>query len=305
MFQIYLVFFNSNSFKMKNQILFLFNFLYIILSIQVNAQEINNTKSNNNLDQHPLLSNKFIFYAGIYSSSKGIKIGVNGASNNDLIDFSEKVDFNNNEITLFLNFNWRFARMWSLSAEYFSIKNGISRNINENFEWGDQIFNGGAGIKLGLNVSMYRVMIGRTITKGQKHELGIGLGAHTLDIKTYIEGEAYINNENTGEGADVSFERSNVSVVAPLPNIGAWYFYAPHPKWMLIARVDWFGLSVGDYSGSLWNLGGGVNYQFHKNIGIGLKYRYFQFKANVNKEKWDGSFSMNFKGPLLTINANF
>jgi len=255
--------------------------------------------------QHPLLSNKFTFYAGVYSSTKGIRIGVNGSTENEIIDFSEKTDFNDNEITLFLNFNWRFARMWTLSSEYFSVKNGISRSVEENFEWEDQIFNGGAGIKLGLNLSMYRVMAGRTITKGQKYEFGVGLGAHTLDIKTYIEGEAYINNENIGEGADVSFERSSVNIVAPLPNIGTWFFYAPHNKWLLIARVDWFALSIGDYSGNMWNLGAGINYQFHKNIGLGLKYRYFDFALNVDKSKWDGSFSMNFQGPLLTVNANF
>ncbi len=269
---------------------------------------------NNNIDknlksdtgiQHPLLSSKFIFYAGVYSSTKGIRIGVNGSTENEIIDFSEKTDFNDNEITLFLNFNWRFARMWTLSSEYFRVKNGISRSIDENFEWGDQIFNAGAGVKLGLNLSMYRVMVGRTITKGQKYEFGVGLGAHTLDIKTYIEGEAYINNEDTGEGADVSFERSSVNIVAPLPNIGTWFFYAPHNKWLLAARVDWFALSVGEYSGNMWNLGAGVNYQFHKNIGVGLKYRYFDFSAKVDKSKWNGSFSMNFQGPLLTINANF
>lgn len=291
---------------MKHTLRYLIILLLLFSGTFLFSQEVNTNDPKTDTEQkHPLLANRFTFYAGIYSSSKGIKVGVNGASKNEIIDFNEKVDFNNNEITLFLNFNWRFSRMWSLSAEYFSLKNGISKNIEKNFEWGDQVFNGGAGVKLGLNISMYRVMIGRTISKGQKHELGIGLGAHTLDLETYIEGEAYINNEDTGEGADVSFERNTVNVVAPLPNIGAWYFYAPHPKWILTARVDWFALSINEYSGNMWNLGAGANYQFHKNIGIGLKYRYFNFKANVNKSKWDGSFSMNFQGPLLTVNANF
>ncbi|PHS61265.1 MAG: hypothetical protein COB12_12290 [Flavobacterium sp.] len=290
------------NFISKNALLF---FLLIISNILI-AQEINKNDLNSSVeDKHPLLSNKFIFYGGIYSSTKGIKIGVNGASDNEIIDFNEKVDFNNNEYTLFLNFNWRFSRMWTLSAEYFSVKNGISKTINNNFEWGDQIFNGGAGLKLGLNLSMYRVFIGRTIIKGTKYELGAGLGAHTLDIEAYIEGNAYIDNENTGEGASVDFKRSTVSVIAPLPNIGAWYFYAPNNKWLLSARVDWFGLTVGDYYGGLWDLGAGVNYQFHKHFGIGLKYRYFDFTAKVNKDNWDGKFTMTFQGPLLTINANF
>ena len=270
--------------------------------------EINKNSEITNLDadkKHPLLSNKFTFYAGLYSSFKGIKVGVNGESDNELINFNEKVDFNDNEKTLFLNFNWRFARMWTLTAEYFSVKNGISRNIDEQIEWNDQIYNGGAGVTLGMNVHMTRILIGRTITKGLKHELGAGLGAHVLSVKTYIEGYAYINNDDTGEGASANFERSSVDVVAPLPNIGAWYFYAPHPKWLLTTRVDWLALEIGEYGGGLWDLGAGVNYQFHKNIGVGLNYRYFNFTANVDKTNWNGEFSLIFQGPLLTVNANF
>ncbi len=284
--------------------------LLVLLTFSIiHSQENNEDKKNKDdfdIDlQHPLLSNRFTLYAGVYNSTKGIRVGVNGASDNKVIDFSEKANFNENETTFFLNFNWRFSRMWTLSAEYFAVKNGINKDIDENIEWEDVTYNGGAGIALGLNLNMYRIFIGRTISKGLKHELGAGLGAHLLDIETSIEGYAFINNDDTGEGADVNFERKAVDVVAPLPNIGAWYLYAPTQKWMITARVDWFALSINEYSGSLWDLGIGANYQFHKNIGVGLNYRYFDFTANVDKNNWDGKFSLIFQGPLLTLNANF
>lgn len=275
----------------------------------VHSQESNDeVKNKDNIDkdtQHPLLSNRFTLYAGAYSSTKNLKVKVNGFKENDFIDLSENFDFNENEITLFLNFNWRFARMWTLSAEYFSIKNGISKDIDGNIEWEDEIYNGGGGIKFGLNIRMYRLMFGRTIIKGKKYELGAGLGAHLLDFETYIEGYAYINNEETGEGADVDFLKKTIAAVAPLPNIGAWYFYAPNDKWMLNARVDWLAISINEYRGNMWNLGTGVDYQFHKNFGVGLKYRYFDFTSKIDNKDWDGEFSFIFSGPLLTINANF
>lgn len=294
---------------MKNTIIKSLIFIFLLLigsPLFSQEDEINKDSDIRNLDatkKHPLLSNKFIFYAGLYNSFKSIKVGVNGATDNEIINFSEKADFNDNEKTLFLNFNWRFARMWTLTAEYFAVKNGISKSIDGEIDWGDQTYSGGLGVKLGLNVNMYRVLIGRTITKGLKHELGAGLGAHVLKVKTYIEGEVYINSDDINLGT--TFERSSVDVVAPLPNIGAWYFYAPHPKWMLTARVDWFALEIGEYGGGLWDLGAGVNYQFHKNIGVGLNYRYFNFTAKVDKTNWNGEFSLIFQGPLLTVNANF
>ena len=102
-----------------------------------------------------------------------------------------------------------------------------------------------------------------------------------------------------------NFERRSVSAVAPLPNIGVWYFYAPNTKWMYTARVDWFGITVGDYSGNMWNLAPGVNYQFHKNIGVGLQYRYFNAMLKIDKPDWDGRVSLIYHGPLLSVNANF
>ncbi len=195
--------------------------------------------------------------------------------------------------------------MWSLSAEYFSIKNGISRELEETIEWEDLEFAVGAQVNAGFNLRMYRIMIGRTITKGQRHELGAGLGVHALDIESFIEGNAIINNEGGDEGAEANFERRSVNALAPLPNIGAWYFFTPNNKWLLTARVDWFGITINEYSVSMWNLAAGANYQFHKNIGVGLKLRYFDVTANIDQNNWDGKFSFIFQGPLLTVNANF
>ncbi len=281
-------------------------FFVLIKANLLIAQEVNKNDLNKSVEvKHPLLSDNFTFYVGAYSSFKEIKVGANGTADNNLIDFSDRFDFNNNEITLFLNFNWRFSRMWSLSSEYFSIKNGISKQLSDQIIWDDYVFDTGVDVKVGFNMQMYRVMIGRTISKGNKHELGIGLGVHALDIETYIEGNAYLSENTTGNNIDVAFERRAVNALAPLPNVGAWYFYAPNTKWMFTTRVDWFGITVGNYSGSMWNLAAGANYQFHKHFGLGLKYRYFDFVSTIDQERWQGKFALNFHGPLLTVNANF
>jgi hypothetical protein len=47
--------------------------------------------------KHPLLSDKFNLYAGLYLSYKEMKIVVDGA--------------NKNKITFFVNFNWRFSQI--------------------------------------------------------------------------------------------------------------------------------------------------------------------------------------------------
>ncbi len=260
------------------------------------AQEIEDLSKE---DTHPILSDKFMFNTGIYFSTKFLKIGVNGQGQNEIIDFNEAFDLNNNEVTFLFNFIWRFSKKWSLSAEYFSIRNGNKWELEEDIYWGDVTFKEGSDVKVGFGLDMYRIFVGRSLLQRQHHDFGVGLGVHDLQISAYITGNAYINDD------EYNFEKKSISVNAPLPNIGFWYFYAPNSKWGLSYKLDWFGITVGEYSGSLWNVAPSVNYQVFKHVGLGLSYRYFKFTAKVNKQNWDGRFDMVFHGPLFSISGNF
>ena len=215
------------------------------------------------------------------------------------IDFVETFRLNDNESTLFLHIVWYFSKKWKLSIENFSIKNANTVMLEEDIVWEEIVFKEGSHVKGGFGTNLYRVFIGRIFSKGLKHEFGAGLGVHALDANAFIEGEAVIDE------TEIRFERLPVSAVIPLPNIGLWYYYAPNTKWAFIARADWFSLTVNEYSGSLYDISPGVKYQIYKNFGVGIDYRYFYLKANVNEDNWDGQFNMGFKGPILTLHANF
>lgn len=161
------------------------------------------------------------------------------------------------------------------------------------------VFNSGTNAKAGVGLNLYRIFFGRVFSRGFKHEFGAGLGVHALNTSVFIEGDVLVN------GGGFEFERRAVSAVIPLPNLGVWYYYTPSTKIALIARVDWFGIKIGDYSANLWDLAPGIKYQVFKNIGLGFDYRYLLLKASVDTNDWDGDFRMSFSGPLISINANF
>ncbi len=270
-----------------------FYFLFFILSIPLLYSQEKEE------DQNPLYSNKFVIGAGLYSSAKTVDIIINGSGPNAIIDFSEGFDLNNNELTFFGNFNWRFSKRWTLSAEYFSVRNGNKWELEEDINWDDITFKEGTNVKIGFSLDMYRVFVGWSVLQKPKHEIGIGLGVHDLQVGAYISGDAYINDN------DFNFEKRSVSANAPLPNLGFWYYYVPTSKWLLSAKLDIFSLTIDEYFGSLWNVRAGVNYQIFKHFGVGFSYRYFDFTAKVNKDNWNGKFSMIFQGPLLSVNATF
>jgi len=251
-------------------------------------------------EKHSILTDRFQFDIGIFIPSKTVKIGADGSSPGDKIDFGESFQFNDNEATLFLNFDWRFSKKWNLSAEYFSVINAHKLELEEDIIWEDITFEKGTFVRGGFGFNVYRIFIGRIFSQGLKHEFGGGLGVHALNTSAFIEGEVKI------EGTDnFKFERKRVSALIPLPNIGLWYYFAPTPKWAFIVRGDWFGITINEYSGGLLNIAPGIKYQVFKNIGLGIDYRYFNVYANINKDSWKGKFDMSYQGPLFTINANF
>ena len=171
--------------------------------------------------------------------------------------------------------------------------------LDESIEWNDKTYDVGAVVTGGYKFALYKIFFGRVISRGDKHEFGGGLGIHAVRIGGFIEGKASVN------GLEGSFERNNVQVTLPLPNVGFWYFWAPDAKWAFTGRVDWFGISIDNYTGNLWGLTPGVNYQAFKNIGFSLEYKYLALKADVDKDAWKGNFGMDFYGPSFKVTANF
>lgn len=250
-------------------------------------------------DKHPVLADRFQIEIGTFIPSKNIDVGANGDVPITGTNFGDTFNFNDNEATLFIRLEWYFAKKWKLSVENFSVKAAKNTTLEEDLVWDNVTFKAGSNVRGGFDMSLYRVFIGRTISRGLKHELGAGLGVHALNTGAFIEGNIAINE------TDFRFERKKVNGIIPLPNIGFWYNFAPTTKWLLSTRVDWFGISVDEYSGGLWDLEGKVQYQLFENIGIGVSYVYFSVNAEVEKSNWNGSFDLTFQGPLFTLSANF
>lgn len=252
-------------------------------------------------EAHPFLNDKFYIEAGVYIPSKNIKVGADGSSPNDEIDFDESFGLNDNESTLFLHFEWRWNKKWKLSGETFGVNYGNTWILPNDIKWEDVIIKEGSNVSAGVEFDLYRVFVGRVISSGQKHSLGAGLGIHGLNLSVFIEGDLYTSIEDL----DPEFGTRKVSAFIPLPNIGAWYYWAPTKKWAISTRVDWFGITIDKYSGGLWNIAPGIKYQIIDNFGLGIDYRLFFLNAKIDDSNWKGGFDLDFSGPLITLHGNF
>ncbi len=252
--------------------------------------------------KNSILTDKFIIHAGIFNPIKKVNVQADGNIPDvfeEEVAFDEKFGLSDFETTFTLNFTWRFSKKWQLKAEYFDITNVGNALLTDDVEWNDLVFQEGSFVKGGFGISLYKIFIGRIISTGDKHELGGGLGVHILDVNAFLEGKVLLSDNQ------INFKKSKVSVVAPLPNIGVWYIYAPTEKLSFDASVDWFGIKIGDFGGGLWNVSPGINYQFFKNFGLSVHYKFYKVDVDVDKDKWNGNFNMSFSGPTATLYGNF
>jgi hypothetical protein len=250
-------------------------------------------------ERHPLLENDFTLSVGGYLPSKEVKLRVDGSSPGEAIDFEERVNVVSDDTTAAVDFRWRFGEKWSVSGQYWKTSDSNTAELIEDITWEDYTFKQGSSVSAGVSLTVARVFFGRSFSRGERHEFGLGAGLHWLEIGAFIEGEVFVNDESSG------FRRESVSAHAPLPNIGGWYWYAFSPRWLLKTRVDWLSASIGDYSGGLWNAHAGINFQPWRNLGFGLAYQYFAIDVDVSKSNWGGGADLSFRGPFLSLNASW
>ena len=242
---------------------------------------------------HPYLTSKFFIDAGIFFPDRKVKFGVDGtiAGINQDIDFQEEFRLKRSDTIFSLNFGWRFGEKWQLDGQYFETSGGRSAILDEDVEWNDVVFGQGTGIAAGQDFALIRVFFARRFeSKNEQQEFGIGGGLHWMELGAFIEGNIIIS------GGGTAFRRESVRAQAPLPNIGAWYTYSISPRWAFKGRLDWFGASIDDYSGTLTNLALGVNYQMFENFGIGLSYNDLNLDVSIKKSDWRGNAELSYKG---------
>jgi hypothetical protein len=248
---------------------------------------------------HPFLSDRFLLSAGAFARQQGFKIGADGSFPEDEIDFDETLGVDDDGVSGSLTFRWKFGEKWSVWGQYFKVNENGGAVLTEDIEWENLVFQEGSTVAAGVHNKVARVFFGRKFSEGPRHEFGLGVGFHWLEIGAFIEGEALINDIPSG------FQRGDVDASAPMPNIGGWYYFSPSKRWLLEARLDWLDVSVGDYSGGIWNSSVGVQFQAFKHLGIALNYNYFSLNADVDSDDWSGGAELKYRGPFLALTANW
>jgi hypothetical protein len=248
---------------------------------------------------HPFLSDNFRIGVGAYRPSKTTTLGA------DLTEIgADQLEGKDDQSTALLNFRWRFTKNWHFAATYWNTDSTTERTLTENFEFGGTDppteFLAGSTVGMGVDTTIARLFWGRSFFRKPNHDWGVGLGLHWLEIDAFVEAKVDLGagfKEQYHEGASAS---------VPLPNLGIWYLYSWSPNWVLTSRFDWLEVSVDEFSGSMYDVSVGVNYQMSDHFGLGFGLSGFLLDVEVNSPAWGNANLENKQfGPNLSVTWNW
>jgi hypothetical protein len=250
-------------------------------------------------DQHPQLrSTWWVDLGGFYPDRKfTLSAHGNVSNNNGEYQFDQQLGLKERDPIFEGQIGWQFGDKWDVAAQYFSSSKDSRRMLSDDVEWEDVVYEVGADIRAGTELSVTRIVFSRDFYETGPHSLRLAAGLHLLELSAFISGQARIDNMTS------AFRKSENSVSAPLPNIGAWYNYSPNKKWLFSLRADWLEASIDNVSGSITNVYGGINYSILDNVGIGIGYQRFGLDVTLREPNWRGTADLEFSGPTFAISG--
>ena len=287
---------------MKSVSTFKSGFFLLILSMFSISATVSAQDSKDASNYHPFLSDTIMLNLGVFNArnTTSFGLGVDGVGGDD-------INSSRNDSTASLAFRWRYTKNWSLWAQAWQASDSATATLEKDGtittpDDEDITFLAGSNVDLSTDLDILRLFFGRSFFKKPQSEWGAGLGLHWMEL-----GATLTTNVATVPDLGVGNEERSASVKAgvPLPNLGIWYMYSWSPKWVTTVRADWLEVDLGEYSGNMYDLSAGVNWQFSRHVGVGLAYQAFDFSAAVNGTGGNTEISIKQDGPYLSLSANW
>ena len=215
------------------------------------------------------------------------------------IDLEEDLGFDGSEFLPAVFAGARLGSGFSIGAEYYALNRNSTFQLERDITIEDVTYPVSGTVDSSFDTDIYRLTIGWAFARGENYEFGGAIGLHATNIDVAIEGQGSV------DGAPVAVQQRRQDFLAPLPTIGLFGSYEAMPGLTIGARVDFLSLSIDDYDGRLINAQVSAAYRFTRNFGVGILYRYVDYRVDVEKEVYTGRFSYEFAGPALFVEVGF
>lgn len=215
------------------------------------------------------------------------------------VDFESDLDLADRDTVPAFYAGWRISKHFQVAAEYYALDREGSATTSRDISFDGVTYPASGTLSSAFNTQIYRLTLGYVFVRRPNFELGGALGLHATNFEVSISGQGSVG------GAAASTETRRKDLLAPLPTLGLFASFEPARGLTLGGRVDYLSLKVGQYDGRLINAQATLSYRFVRNVGIGVMYRYVDYRIDVDKPQWTGRVAYKFKGPALFLEVGF
>ena len=215
------------------------------------------------------------------------------------IDLEDDLGFDDGEFLTSFQAGARLGGGWSILAEYYALGRDTTANLARDIVVDDVTYPASATVTAGFDTDIYRLAVGWEFARGGNYAVGGSIGLHATDIAFTLEGQGRVGNQ------PLAIQQRRSEVLAPLPTIGLFGRWEVAPNMILGGRVDFLSLSIDKYDGRLLNAEATFSYRFMRNVGVGVMWRYVDYRLEVEREASIARFDYSFSGPGVFLEVGF
>jgi hypothetical protein len=256
-----------------------------------------------NAEESPnILTDPFQLSLGTYVVNTDTLVELNGdVQQGSKVNWEDT--FGGGDLTRFrIDGHWRFgdSDRHKLRFLWFNSTRSKSKTIDEDIEWGDQVYPANAKVTGELKFDIYELAYEYAFVRRDTWELNASAGLHLASMSIGLKAKAADSN-----GTLLFDQHKDGKLNAPLPVFGLRGLWQLGHNIYLDAQGQYFKLSIDDFDGNVQDYRIVATWQPRPWLGVGLGYNRFAVDVDVGKDRFDGSLNWKYKGPMLFYSAVF
>ena len=238
---------------------------------------------------------KFSISIGVFLTDRDSTTRVDGTAGMDdgtPVDLEGDLGLHRSDSVFRIDGYYRFNQKHRLDFSAFDLSRTASKDIEKDIEWNDTLFPIDTTVNSNFDLAIYKLAYTWSFMRRDKGFLGLTAGLYIADFGMRLEAETIAALESE-------------SLTAPLPVIGLRGQYDFTEKLSFRASAEIFALEYEEYSGSLYDIYAGLDYQFFKHVAIGIGINAVEINIEISKDRFDGDLDWRYDGGMLFYKFDF
>jgi hypothetical protein len=237
-------------------------------------------------------------WAYVFGAAANVSVGGPALGIGTAVDFTQTLGGDTSTDALRIDTLYHFNERHAIGFSWYRVGLSGEKNLNQQIQIRDNVISAGAATQTSLSFNTYRLLYNYSFYRSEKAELAFSPGLYMMKTNFNFSGQGTIN------GTAGSTVIVNQQLTLPLPSVGLVANYNITQKLKFESRYDFFYLSIGNYSGSMFELYAGLEYRIVRHFALGAAYDRLQADLRGNGHQgFNGNFSYNLLYVYGTIYA--